>query len=403
MATTKPVALYIHWPFCKAKCPYCDFNSHVRETVPQERWLHALLREMETYARLTDYNRLTSIFFGGGTPSLMPPETVDALIQRANELWPFDRYIEITLEANPTSVEAANFQALAHAGVNRVSLGVQSLRPEALTFLGRKHTVEEALKAVELATATFPRASFDLIYALPGQTPDAWEQELRDALTHAPEHLSVYQLTIEPGTQFFHRHKGGEFALPPEEEAEAMYLITQAYLSGVGMPAYEISNHAKPGARSRHNLTYWRYGDYIGIGPGAHGRIHVQRDGEPMVEEALLVRPRTRTHVATQAVKSPEQWLAAVETKSLGLERSQSLNRQERLEEFLLMGLRLREGIPRERFVALFGSPPEILLNRRAIAKLIRNDLLILNRHGLQATERGFFLLDYVLQELVSL
>jgi oxygen-independent coproporphyrinogen-3 oxidase len=270
-----PLGVYVHWPFCKSKCPYCDFNSHVRDGVEQARWRAALLRELEHAAREAPDRRVETMFFGGGTPSLMEPETVAALIARTRQLWDSAPGIEITLEANPTSVEAGRFAALAEAGVNRASLGVQALEPQALKFLGREHSTDEALDALATARRHFARHSFDLIYARPGQTPEAWAEELERALALAGEHLSLYQLTIERGTRFFTDHARGTFVLPDEDASAAMFEHTQARLAQAGLPAYEISNHARPGAACRHNLIYWRYQDYVGIGPGAHGRFAV--------------------------------------------------------------------------------------------------------------------------------
>src|SRR5690348_1703472 len=290
------LALYVHWPFCKSKCPYCDFNSHVRASIDEARWRAALLKDLEHYATLTRDRSVTSIFFGGGTPSLMSAETVGAVLERAAALWRCGPDIEITLEANPTSVEAERFNAFRSAGVNRVSMGVQALDDGALKFLGRGHDVKEALAALEVARQAFGRFSFDLIYARPGQTVAAWERELDGAIALAGEHLSVYQLTIEAGTAFAPAHARGDFVLPDEETQAALYEITVARLEAAGLPAYEISNHARPGAECRHNLVYCRYQDYLGIGPGAHGRVSGS-DGR----------------MATQQRRSPEAWLAAVE------------------------------------------------------------------------------------------
>src|SRR5262245_38165171 len=279
--TTAPVAddpgfgLYVHWPFCLSKCPYCDFNSHVRAAIDHSRWRAALLRELDHYAAHTRGRRLTSIFFGGGTPSLMEPATVAAVIERAAEHWPLASDVEITLEANPTSVEAGKFAAFRTSGVNRVSLGVQALNDADLKFLGRHHSAAEARAAIDIARRHFARYSFDLIYARPGQSAAAWRSELAEAVGLAGDHLSVYQLTIEPETVFGAAHRRGELAVPREEEAAALFELTQERLGEAGLPAYEISNHARPGGESRHNLTYWRYGDYVGIGPGAHGRLTV--------------------------------------------------------------------------------------------------------------------------------
>jgi len=328
--TDKPLALYVHWPFCKKKCPYCDFNSHVRDDVDQKAWRDALLRELGYWRQRVQGEALSSIFFGGGTPSLMPPETVQAIIHEALRIWPASPDIEITLEANPTSVEAANFRVLREAGVNRVSLGVQSLNQASLAFLGREHSTDEALAAVALAREIFPRYSFDLIYALPGQTLDAWEAELRQALTYARGHLSLYQLTIEPNTAFHHQyHVGKSFALPQDDLAADLYALTQRIMGEAGMPSYEISNHAAPGQESRHNLSYWRSDSYLGIGPGAHGRVDMH--GE---------------RFATHTRKSPERWLEQVQRMGHGLEEETLLTALERDEERVLMGLRLtQEGL----------------------------------------------------------
>ena len=323
-----PLALYIHWPFCKAKCPYCDFNSHVREAIDQERWRAALLQELETSLVGFEDRKLTSIFFGGGTPSLMAPDTVGALIERAREMISPADDIEITLEANPTSVEAAKFAAYADAGVNRVSLGIQSLNDDALKFLGREHSAGEARGAIELAQKHFDRTSFDLIYARCGQTLQDWLSELDQALALAADHLSLYQLTIEAGTYFKTRTDLGEQLTAEEEEAAAQFDVTQERLTAAGLPAYEISNHAAPGAESRHNLAYWRYWDYVGIGPGAHGRE--TRDG---------------AKTATVRDRLPEKWLKAVETNGFSLQERSEISKDQQFEELTLMGLRLSEGI----------------------------------------------------------
>jgi len=268
-----PLGVYVHWPFCKSKCPYCDFNSHVREGIDQERWRKALLTELEHAAREAPGRQVETMFFGGGTPSLMDPATVAVLIERVKDLWDVARDLEITLEANPTSVEAGRFAALAQAGVNRLSLGVQSLEDAALHFLGREHSADQALAAIDTARRHFARYSFDLIYARPGQTVTCWADELERALALAGEHLSLYQLTLESGTRSFTVHARGTFAMPGEEQAAEMFEFTQARLAAAGLPAYEVSNHARPGAACRHNLIYWRYQDYVGVGPGAHGRF----------------------------------------------------------------------------------------------------------------------------------
>jgi len=384
-ARGRPLGIYVHWPFCLAKCPYCDFNSHVREAVDERRWRAALLAELAHFAAATPGRTVSSLFFGGGTPSLMPPETVAALIERAGVLWRLAPDVEITLEANPTSVEAGRFAGFAAAGVNRVSLGVQALDDAALAFLGRGHSSAEALRAVALARRHFPRVSFDLIYARPGQNLAGWMRELDAALAHAGEHLSVYQLTLEPGTVFHARARRGTLALPDEARAAALFAATQARLAAAGLPAYEVSNHARPGAECRHNLTYWRYGEYLGVGPGAHGRL-----GRGDAREAV------RQH------RSPEAWLAAVEAAGYGTAERAALGRETRLMEMLLMGMRLAEGVPRRRFRRELGAEPEALLDPTALAHLSEAGLLGLDADALKATAAGRRRLDGVLAHLLA-
>lgn len=377
--------LYIHWPFCRRKCPYCDFNSHVRESVDQARWAAALLRELDWYAARTDERRLSSIFFGGGTPSLMKAATVGRLIEGARARFDLAEDIEITLEANPTSVEAASFAGYAAAGVTRLSLGVQSLRDEALKFLGREHSAAEALKAIELARTTFANISFDLIYALPGQEVSDWQWDLERALALAGDHLSLYQLTIEPNTGFAGAVKRGEFALPREEKAEEMFTLTNSLCAAAGLPAYEISNHARPGFECRHNLTYWRYGAYVGIGPGAHGR---------------LVQKGLRT--AYQQVRRPESWLEAVEKSGHGTESATPLSDTiERAEELLLMGLRLDEGVWFENFEAATGAPIGAFLDAGRLRRVVEAGLMEMNERRLRATSEGRFVLNSLLAEIL--
>jgi putative oxygen-independent coproporphyrinogen III oxidase len=377
--------LYLHWPFCRSKCPYCDFNSHVRERIDQGRWRRALLAELDHYAALTAGRRLASIFFGGGTPSLMEPATAAALIDRAARHWPMEPDIEITLEANPTSVEAANFAALAAAGVNRLSLGIQALEDPALRFLGREHSASEALAALDLARRQFPRFSFDLIYARPGQTEAEWAAELERALVLAGEHLSVYQLTIEENTAFAGAWRRGDFVLPPEETAARLYEITQARLAAAGLPAYEISNHARPGAECRHNLIYWQGGDYAGIGPGAHGRLTLAG-----------ARHATRQH------RAPEAWLQAVETKGHATRERRLLGLEERRDELLMMGLRLSAGVGRRRFRIVVGREIEDALAPGALAPLVEAGFLELDAGGLRATAQGRQRLDALLPRLLG-
>ena len=380
-----PLGVYVHWPFCKSKCPYCDFNSHVREGVEQARWRQALLTELEHAAREAPGRRVETMFFGGGTPSLMEPETVAALIARTRELWDTADDIEITLEANPTSVEASRFAALAQAGVNRVSLGLQALDPAALKFLGREHSVDEALAALDTARRHFARYSFDLIYARPGQTLETWAAELDRALDLAGEHLSLYQLTIERGTKFFTQHARGAFVLPVEDEAAAMYEHTQARLTAAGLPAYEISNHARPGAACRHNLIYWRYQDYVGIGPGAHGRF---------AEGA--------TKKATRRASGPEAWLEAVERNGHGTAETSSVEGPDLVEEALMMGLRLANGIDRATFAAVTGADPVEAVGEKRLAPLLAAGFLEVDATHLRATPAGQQRLNALLERLVA-
>ena len=377
-------ALYVHWPFCKAKCPYCDFNSHVRGGVDHARWARALVAELEHFAALTPGRTLRSIFFGGGTPSLMAPATVATVIDRAADRWRFADDIEITLEANPTSVEAERFRGYAAAGVNRVSLGVQALDDADLRFLGREHSVAEALRAVALAGDIFPRHSFDLIYARPGQTEAAWVAELEQALRHAGGHLSLYQLTIEPGTRFHALVEQGRLAPLDEDLQGRLYEATQAVLGAAGLPAYEISNHAGPGHESRHNLVYWRYGDYVGIGPGAHGRLTI--DGQ---------------RVGTSTQRVPERWLAQVETAGHGEAPREAIAREAQVMELLMMGLRLAEGVPIARIEQASGRPLRRTVDASALDALTAVGHVTVAGGRLSATGSGRQRLDAVLRALV--
>lgn len=354
-----PLALYIHWPFCLAKCPYCDFNSHVREELPQARFAAALRAELAFEAQRLGRRRLGSIFFGGGTPSLMAPDTVASLIADARTLFEAGDDLEITLEANPTSIEAARFADFRDAGVNRVSVGIQSLDDDALRLLGRQHSATQAIDALELARGLFARLSFDLIYARPGQSLAAWRAELDRALSLAADHLSLYQLTIEPGTRFEALHRQGALVLPEAEDAAALYVETAATAARHGLAAYEVSNYARPGSESRHNLAYWRYGDYAGIGPGAHGRISL--DG------ALLA---TRRH------RAPELWAERVERHGHGSTAETAIAPAERAREMLLMGLRLGEGIAAGAFEARTGLTLDAALDASMVAACVEEDYL---------------------------
>jgi oxygen-independent coproporphyrinogen-3 oxidase len=377
-------ALYVHWPFCRAKCPYCDFNSHVREGVDHPRWARALVAELDHVAELTPGRMLRSVFFGGGTPSLMEPATVAAVIERAAMRWRFADDVEITLEANPTSVEGSRFRGYRAAGVNRVSLGVQALHDEDLALLGREHDTAEALAAVALAGRVFPRHSFDLIYARPSQTEQSWRAELRRALEHAKGHLSLYQLTIEPGTRFHALVRDGSLTpLDPDRQA-SLYELTQGILDGAGMPAYEISNHAAPDHESRHNLVYWRYGEYAGIGPGAHGRLDLGG-----------VRTATRTF------RVPERWLAAVEAAGHGEEPREAIPADAQFLELVMMGLRLREGVPLRRIEAIAGRPWRDCFDHQGLAQMSSAGWVELHEGRLIATAAGRQRLDGVLRALV--
>jgi putative oxygen-independent coproporphyrinogen III oxidase len=383
-ADPEALALYVHWPFCLSKCPYCDFNSHVRGRIDEECWRRALLREIDHYAAFTRGRTLTSVFFGGGTPSLMAPETVGAVLERAAARWACVPDLEVTLEANPTSVEAGRFAGYRAAGVGRLSLGVQSLNDAELRFLGRGHSAEEARRAITLARRHFPRYSFDLIYARPGQTVAAWRIELAEAVALAAEHLSLYQLTIEPGTRFFTEHARGAFTLPEDEAAADLYEATQEALEAAGLPAYEVSNHARPGAECRHNLAYWRCGDYAGVGPGAHGRLTIGAERRAHRQEC-----------------APETWLAAVERDGHGTAAVEAIAPDERLAELLMMGLRLREGVSRAAFRRhAAGREPEEALSAAALARLQHAGLVELDAAGLRATAAGFPVLNGILAEL---
>ena len=378
-------ALYIHWPFCRAKCPYCDFNSHVRERIDEARFRAALLSEIDHFAATTAGRLLTSIFFGGGTPSLMAAETVAALISRAQHHWNFAPDIEITLEANPNSAEAARFRDYAGAGVNRLSLGVQSFDDDALEFLGRLHGADEALSAIALAATTFPRFSFDLIYARPGQSESAWRDELNHALAFAGDHLSLYQLTIEENTGFERAVARGEFAPMDDNPAAALYEITREMMEAAGLPAYEISNYAKPKGESRHNLTYWRYGDYIGAGPGAHGRLGGD-EGK----------------AATRQIRAPEAWLEAVERSGHGIAEREELDAETRAAEMLMMGLRLTEGVREDSFALETGRTLDEALEPSRLAALIEGGYLERGDGNLRATASGRLRLNAVLARLLG-
>jgi oxygen-independent coproporphyrinogen-3 oxidase len=378
--------LYIHWPFCLAKCPYCDFNSHVSRTVDHAAWRKALTAEMRHMRALTGPRALDTVFFGGGTPSLMEPATVAALIDEAGRLWHLAGDAEITLEANPTSAEAGKFADYAVAGVNRLSLGVQALDDADLKALGRMHSVAEAEAAFGIAREVFARVSFDLIYARMGQTVAAWEAELARALGMAVDHFSLYQLTIEPGTRFGELYDLGRLKVPEDETAAEMYELTQAMTAAAGLPAYEVSNHARPGAESRHNLVYWRYGDYAGIGPGAHGRLTLPNGG-----------PDGR-RVATVTARMPGDWLKAVAERGQAIVEETNVDRPDQATEYMLMAMRLAEGADLARYERLAGKP----LDAGRIAGLAADGLVRLTHDRLAATARGRIVLNRVLAELLA-
>ncbi len=382
--TTVPedLALYIHWPFCVTKCPYCDFNSHVRASIDEAQWRDALLADLRFEAGKLPDHRLASIFFGGGTPSLMPPATVAALIEAATTHWQPSETIEITLEANPSSVESARFAGFAAAGVNRLSLGLQALDDADLKLLGRPHDLAQGLAALDTAQKHFGRVSFDLIYDRPGMTIASWEAELTRALAFGTDHLSLYQLTLEPGTRFTALHKQGKLTLPDADTSADLFELTRAMTAEAGIPAYEVSNHARPGAESRHNLAYWTYGDYAGIGPGAHGR---------------------RQGIATERLKKPEQWREAVMAGGHGLLGPEArLTRQELATEALVMGLRLAAGIDAARFEQRTGVPLADAIRPDRVARFVAQGLVVHDSVGLRLTAAGQPFVDTVLKDIAA-
>nr|WP_254868466.1 radical SAM family heme chaperone HemW [Phaeobacter sp. HF9A] len=376
--------LYVHWPFCQAKCPYCDFNSHVVSQIDQSAWVTAYQTELRRMGALLPNRLLNSIFFGGGTPSLMHPDTVAAVIETAQDIWPFANDIEISLEANPGSVEAGRFAGYRDAGVNRISMGIQALNNEDLRRLGRIHSVEEARKAFDIARHCFDRVSFDLIYARQGQTLDAWQAELSEALNMAIDHLSLYQLTIETGTAFGDRYARGKLRdLPTDDTAADMYLATQDICAAHGLPGYEISNHAIPGAESRHNQIYWRYGDYVGIGPGAHGRLTIAGQ-----------------RYATETPTAPGAWLNAVK-KGDGTPTRELLSMEDQVVEHLMMGMRLHEGLDMDRHATLAGAPLSAK-KLQELQELQEIGMITLDCNRLRATSAGRAVLNAVLRDLLT-
>ena len=382
--TRELFGIYVHWPFCASKCPYCDFNSHVSERIDQSAWRTAYVKEIEYYAALMPGRTVTSIFFGGGTPSLMEPQTAATVIEAIAKNWTVAPDAEITLEANPTSVEINKFSGFRAAGVNRVSIGIQALNDQDLKFLGRKHDVSEALQALETAEKIFDRYTYDLIYARPKQSIKDWRQELEKALKIAGEHLSLYQLTIEEGTPFYMQHARGDFAVPDQDNAGELYETTQEVMDRAGLPAYEVSNHARPGQESRHNMTYWRYGDYAGIGPGAHGRLTINN-----------VKQATRGH------RAPEIWLKRVNDNGHGAHPFEEILPAQRFSEALMMGLRLREGVPLDRLSRESGQDWRARLDENKIGKLAGEGLLEFDGDTLRPTMAGLQRLNGVLSYLL--
>ena len=382
MTSSDAFGIYVHWPFCKAKCPYCDFNSHVRhEGVDARSFAKALGTELTWFAARTPGRTVTSIFFGGGTPSLMPPEAVGHVLETIASLWSVSPDVEITLEANPTSIEAENFRGYRAAGVNRVSVGVQALNDEDLKALGRQHSSEEAIAAFRLAAKIFPRVSFDMIYARPSQTPEQWRAELTRALAEQQGHMSLYQLTIEPGTAYFDLYERGRLVTPTDDRAADLYDLTQELTDKAGLPTYEISNHARPGQESRHNLLYWRYGEYAGVGPGAHSRLAESENRRALIAE-----------------RHPETWRELVRTQGHGMVSDMVVPPVDQASEYLLMGMRIAEGIDMDRYATLAGR--EIDSSKLAGMK----SLGLIKRHGqqLMATADGRKLLNAVIAELAS-
>jgi putative oxygen-independent coproporphyrinogen III oxidase len=381
--SSTPSSLYIHWPFCKAKCPYCDFNSHVRASIDEERWHQSLLQELEFVGQESGKRSLISVFFGGGTPSLMPPRTVAALLDKLGQYWTLAPDLEVTLEANPNSVEASKFKDFRAAGINRVSLGIQALQDSALKFLGRIHGRDEALAAINTASTIFERYSFDLIYARPNQTITEWREELSEALHGVRQHISLYQLTIEPGTAFHTAHKRGDWQIPDENLAAQFYEVTQEMLETAGLPAYEVSNHARPGFECQHNLTYWRYQDYTCIGPGAHGRVTLNQQ-----------------KYAVKNYHAPETWLNAVAKDGHGREEAVLLNPSEQLIECLMMGLRLKEGIPYNRLEGITGKAFNQIFQADTLSSLFDEGYLLTNSNNLQLSPAGLQRLNAILEYL---
>jgi len=381
---TPDLAIYVHWPFCRSKCPYCDFNSHVREEIDEAAWARALCQELDHYRTLSGPRRITSVFFGGGTPSLMSARTTGSVLERIAHNWSLHEDVEITLEANPTSVEANKFHDFSAAGVNRVSLGIQALNDQDLKALGREHDVAEAVAAINTAQKYFKRSSFDLIYARMGQSLPAWEKELTQALAMAVGHLSLYQLTIERGTAFYQAYNKGRLTLPDETLSSDMYESTQAICNAHGLPSYEVSNHARPREESRHNLAYWRYADYIGVGPGAHGRLGFDDDLHGLCQ-----------------IRSPEKWLEKVQRLGHATDQDILISQHEMAEEMIMMGLRLKNGISRADFASRIGADMDDFMDPAALKRLCELGYMEKDDHLLKASPQGMLVLNSLLRQLL--
>lgn len=381
-------SLYIHWPFCQSKCPYCDFNSHVRDQVHEDQWQKAFLQELAFVGQQMGRRSLRSVFFGGGTPSLMPPLIVEKILDALDNYFEVPKNMEVTLEGNPTSIEATRYQAFKRAGINRASIGIQSLRPETLKFLGRQHTIDEAKKALEIAAQTFDRVSFDLIYAVPGQTLSGWKKELQQALSFAKGHLSLYQLTIEPGTAFYQQYHRGDFTLPDDEHAARLYEVTNEIMAVHGYRAYEISNYAVPGHECQHNLGYWQYQDYACLGPGSHGRSSLDTPDTGLIKYEI------------KNYRAPETWLAKVAELGHGQEILQPLSKHDQMIEHVLMNLRLFDGINKQDFLTMHGVRLETILNMAIVDDLQQEGLIDNTQTHLRVTPQGMLMLNSILKKI---
>ncbi len=379
------LAIYIHWPFCKSKCPYCDFNSHVQESIDNQSWLNSYLKQIESFAPLIKDKTITSIFFGGGTPSLMPAITVNKIIDKLFSLSKTNNNIEVTLEANPTSIESQKFVDFKTAGINRVSIGIQSFNELDLKFLGREHSKQEAIEALKIANFIFDNYSFDLIYALPNQTIETWEQELKEAMQYSKHHLSLYQLTIEKGTPFYLQHKNKKFILPNSDQAAELYSFTDDFMIEQNLQPYEISNYAHPGFESQHNLAYWHYNQYLGIGPGAHSRI--------MIDNKLC---------AVVMHHSPKKWLDSVTANIMPIQQKTSLTKRDILLEYLIMGLRIKEGIQLAKLEQLLHQPADQLLNIKNIHHLCDLNYITFENGNLAVTTQGKLLLNKIVEQIIN-